>query len=170
MASRGERIRCMSGPDMGAGGNDPSGLRVNPSGHLRIYSTDPAKAKLLIRGIGSANDDLNALSLNLSPSDYDGARWKSLPKRIETTFLGDVVLDGVLFKDLYRGGIRLKDAAMTGAWKNVVFDTSCQSQKPEDNYAVYQKGVPPVGWSEDPAVKNPVISPGEKTPPRSMEK
>jgi len=69
-----------------------SGLRVNPGGRLRIHSTDPAKAKLLIRGIGSANDDLNALSLNLSPSDYDGARWKSLPNRIDVVLLGDVVL------------------------------------------------------------------------------
>jgi len=147
---------------MGAGGNDPSGLRVNPSGHLRIYSTNPAQAKLLIRGIGSANDDMNALSLNLSPSDYDGARWKSLPTRIDVVLLGDVVLDGVIFQDLYRGGIRLKDLGMASAWKNVVFAPSCQSQKPGDNYAVYQKDVPPLGWTEDPAVKNPLISPGGK--------
>jgi len=150
-------------------GDDHCALMVHPGGRMRIHSADPKKARLVFQNTGF-DQNLDNLSLNLAPWTIDSPRWASLPKRIETTFLGDVVLDGVLFKDLYRGGIRLKDAGMKSAWKNVVFDASCQSQKPEDNYAVYQKGVPPVGWSDDPAVKNPVISPGEKTPPRSMEK
>lgn len=149
-------------------GDDHCALMVSPGGQMRIHSADPKKARLVFLNAGF-DQNLDNLSLNLAPSTIDGPRWGSLPKRIETTFLGDVVLDGVLFKNLYRGGIRLKYAGMMGAWKNVVFDASCQSQKPEDNYAIYQKGVPPVGWTEDPAVKNPVISPGEKiTRPRSM--
>ena len=76
--------------------------------------------------------------------------------------LGNVVLDGVNFEDLHRGGIRLKDLGMASAWKNIIFAPSCQSQKPGDNYAVYQKNVAPLGWTEDPAVKNPLISPGGK--------
>jgi len=150
---------------------DFSALMVLPGGQMRVHSADPKMARLVFQSAGFFDQSVDNLAMSCAPWNIDGPRYVSLPKRIETTFLGDVVLDGVLFKDLHRGGIRLKDAGMTKAWTNVVFDASCQSQKAEDNYAVYQKGVPPVGWSEDPAVKNPVISPGEKiSRPRSMAK
>jgi len=150
---------------------DFSALMVLPGGQMRVHSADPKMARLVFQSAGFFDQSVDNLAMSCAPWNIDGPRYASLPKRIETTFLGDVVLDGVLFKDLHRGGIRLKDAGMTKAWPNVVFDASCQSQKAEDNYAVYQKGVPPVGWSEDPAVKNPVISPGEKiSRPRSMAK
>jgi len=143
----------------GSPGDEIFDLLVLPGGQMRVHSADPKKARLVFQYSGF---DQMVDGLPLAPWNSDGPRWASLPKRIETTFLGDVVLNGVLFKELHRGGIRLKDAGMTKAWTNVVFDASCQSQKPEDNYAVYHKGVPPVGWTEDPAVKNPVVSPGEQ--------
>jgi len=140
---------------------DVCGVLVSPGGRLQVYSAEPTKARLVFRNSGY---DKNPDGMSISPSNTDGPRWSSLPRRIDVLFLGDVALDGVLFEDLHMGGIRLKDLAMKDSWKNITFAPSCQSQKPEDNYVVHQKGVPPIGWSEDPSVKNPVRTEG-KAPP-----
>jgi hypothetical protein len=126
--------------------SDSCGLRVSPGGTMRVYSADPVKARLVIRYSGSDPDPEYTVAM-------DAKRWQAVPRRIDVVFLGNVVLDGVVFEDLYRGGIRLRDGGMVDSWKNITFGPSCRSQKPEDNYAIYRKGDPPAGWREGPAVK-----------------
>jgi len=144
----------MAGGDIG--NRDASGIRVAKGGTMRVYSTDPAKARLVIRHSNNEHAP-SMMGLNVNPSiqDKNRPRFNQAPHLVDMVFLGDVVLDGIVFEDLFKGGIRLGDPKMKDAWKNIVFATSCQSQKPEDNYALYQKDTPPIGWMEDPAVKNP---------------
>ncbi len=58
----------------------------------------------------------------------------------------------MLFEDTHKGGIRLGDLGMKGKIKNVTFGKKCGSGKPDERFALDEKGKPPVGWSEDPVV------------------
>jgi len=135
---------------------DASGIRVAKGATMRAYSSDPAKARLVIRD-SKCERGPDSIETNIAPWVMGKRmdRYRAAPRRVDMVFLGDVVLDGVVFEDLHKGGVRLANLAMKDAWKNIVFATSCQSQKPEDNYVLYQKDTPPIGWMEDPAVKNP---------------
>jgi len=117
------------------GTKDDAGMRLYPGGTMRVHSSDPAKARLVIRcGLSDRQSSV---------------------KLIDVVLLGDAVLDGVVFMDLWKGGLRLKDLKQKKAWKHVSF-VDCQSQKPEELYAVYQKDTPPSGYTENPAM--PVLS------------
>ena len=116
---------------------DDSGLRLFPKGTMRVHSSDPTKARLVFRC--SLSDRVSSVKL------------------IDVSLLGDAVLDGVVFMDLWKGGLRLGDLKQKEAWKHVTF-ADCQSQKPEEFYAVYQKDTPPSGYTENlamPAVAMP---------------
>ena len=118
--------------DNGGSHQEGGGFVLYPKGTLRIFSSDPATARLVFR---------------CSLSDR-----RSSMKLINVDLLGEAVLDGVVFMDLWKGGLRLGDLKQKEAWKHVSF-VDCQSQKPEDLYAVYQKGTPPSGYTENPAMK-----------------
>ena len=118
-------------------GNTPSsldggGLVLSPQGSLRVFSSDPATAQLIFRS-----------------SQSDG---RSTMNFINIDLLGEAVLDGVVFMDLWKGGLRLGDLKQKEAWKHISF-VDCQSPKPEELYAVYQKDTPPSGYTENPAMK-----------------
>ena len=85
--------------------------------------------------------------------EIKGVPYRELPRRIDLVLLGDVEMDGVLFEDTHKGGIRLGDLGMQSTFKNVTFGKNCGSTKPEEMFALYEKGKPPVGWSEDPVVQ-----------------
>jgi len=143
---------------------DAAGLRINKTGKMRVYSSDPTKARLVIRN-GRCDDGPGPLDSGSDPGKLalHRNRWLALPQYVDVALLGDVVLDGVVFEDLWKGGLRLADLKQRDAWQHITLAPSCQSQKPEDLFAVYQQNVPPSGWTEDPAVKNPP-PPGEPEP------
>jgi len=141
------------------GGNerrDAAGLRISKTGKMRIYSSDPTKARLIIRN-GRCDTGPGPLDAGWDPGHLGERmnRWLALPQYTDVVLLGDVVLDGVVFEDLWKGGLRLADLKQKDSWRHITLAPSCQSQKPEDVYAVYQKDTPPSGWTEDPAVKDP---------------
>jgi len=142
----------MSGNDR----RDAAGLRLHPKATMRVHSSDPTKARLVIRcgrcDTGPGPLDSGSDNSKLSQAKF---RWQALPQYIDVLLLGDAVLDGVVFEDLWKGGVRFADLTQKDAWKNITFAPSCQSQKPEDCYGIYTKNTPPSGWSEDPAVKTP---------------
>jgi hypothetical protein len=133
---------------------DAAGLRIYPNGTMRIYSSDPTKARLVIRN-SRCDDGPGQFNMGPGQQGQYRNRWTALPHFVDVALLGDVVLDGVVFEDLWKGGVRLANLKQKDAWKNVTFGPGCQSRKPEDLYAVYRKDTPPSGWAEDPAVKNP---------------
>ena len=141
----------MGGGDVGL---DAAGIRVEKSGAMRIYSSDPAKARLIIRHSNNEHAP-SMMGLNVNPSiqGQNRPRFDKAAHLIDVVFLGDVVLDGVLFEDVFKGGVRLANLGMKDTWKHVTFGPHCGSTKPEEMFAVYQKNTPPIGWLEDPVVK-----------------
>ncbi|MBA3699631.1 MAG: hypothetical protein H0W78_12360 [Planctomycetes bacterium] len=135
---------------------DAAGLRVTKDGTLRVYSADPAKARLVIRN-SKCERGPDPIEVNIPPWELGKRmdRYRAAPRRVDVVFSGQVDLDGVLFEDVHKGGIRVADLASAARWKHISYGPNCGSKKPEEMIVVYQPGVPPVGWSEDPAVKNP---------------
>ena len=123
---------------------DGGGLVLSPKGSLRVFSSDPAAARLVFRcSLGDRDSSMQLINVDL---------------------LGDAVLDGVVFMDLWKGGLRLGDLKKKESWKHVSF-VDCQSPKPEELYAVYQKNIPPSGYTENPAMKALSMSGWEKPEP-----
>jgi len=121
------------------------GFSVSKEGKLRMSSADPKTARVVFR----------YLDRDMGPQwceKIKGAPYSELPRRIDLLLLGDIELDGVLFEDTHKGGIRLGDLGMKGKIKNVTFGKNCGSAKPDEMFALYEQGKPPVGWSEDPMV------------------
>jgi len=127
------------------------GFAVFKTGKARMYSADPKTARVVFRYLD--RDNGAAWSTTGRRNNASDPSYRDLPRRIDVLFLGDVQLDGVLFENLHKGGVRLGDLKMKDALKNVVFGESCQSTKPEENFALHQKDVAPPGWAEDPVVK-----------------
>jgi len=130
-------------------GGDVLGFFLTAKGRMREFSADPAKARVVFchhkRETGA-----DCLDFNLSPGQL-GRRsglYQKLPRRIDLVFLGDVELDGVLFQDVYKGGIRLKDLAMKEKFQNVFWGSDCGG-KPEEMFGVFMPNTPPNGWVEE---------------------
>jgi len=134
----------LSDRENGGSHQEGGGLVLSPKGTLRVFSSDPATARLVFR---------------CSLSDRNSSM-----KLINVDLLGEATLDGAVFMDLWKGGLRLGNHKQKDAWKHVSF-VDCQSQKPEELYAVYQKGTPPSGYTENPALKALSMSGYEKPEP-----
>jgi len=102
------------------GGLDSPGFDLRKQGRMRVVSADPKTARVIFQYL-----------------DRDPSKTAKLP--ISFRFLGEAELDGVVFEDLLKGGIVLGDLSMKDKWKNITFAPSCMSQKPEDNYVLYQQ-------------------------------
>jgi len=129
---------------------EPCGFQVYASGKVRMASADPKTARVVFRYLN--RDTGPAWSSTGRPRNTPSPFYKELPRRIDLLLLGDVQLDGVLFEDLHKGGIRLADPGMRSRFKNVVFGKNCGSDKPDELFSVFKPGVAPIGWSEDPVV------------------
>jgi len=122
------------------------GFTLEQGATMRMASADPKTARVVFR----------YLDRDMGPQwceEIKGAPYRELPRRIDLILLGDVEMDGVLFEDTHKGGIRLGDLGMKSKFKNVTFGKTSGSTKPEEMFALYVKGKPPAGWSEDPVVK-----------------
>jgi len=122
------------------------GFILEQGATMRMTSADPKTARVVFR----------YLDRDMGPQwceEIKGVPYRELPRRIDLVLLGDVEMDGVLFEDTHKGGIRLGDLGMQSTFKNVTFGKNCGSTKPEEMFALYEKGKPPVGWSEDPVVQ-----------------
>ena len=51
--------------------------------------------------------------------------YAKLPRRIDLVLEGDVEMNGVLFQEAHKGGIRLADLAMKEKFQNVSWGLNC---------------------------------------------
>ncbi len=99
------------------------GFEVVPTGTIRVHSADPTEARLVFcchrqDGCGDTG--------SLPSKEQDPKKWaayEKLPRRINLVFWegADVQLDGVEFRDIEKGGIRLQDLNMKDPWKHVYY-------------------------------------------------
>jgi hypothetical protein len=128
---------------------DVFGFHVTSKGRFRVHSADPAKARAVFCFHGRETSAGDA-GFNVHPSEL-GRRadlYEKLPRQIDLVLLGDVELNGVLFEDVHKGGIRLKDMAMKDKFQNVFWGRNCGG-KPEEMFAVFKPNTPPQGWVEE---------------------
>jgi len=104
-----------------AGAPGAKGLIVEPKGVIRVYSKDPATARLVIGWHQNKQRDPRN-----EPGKYD-----KMPRTINVALLGSVPLNGVLFNDVRKGGIELPDPAARQQWKNVSFGKGCAAAADE---------------------------------------
>lgn len=106
--------------------NGPSqfsyGLVVDEQGGVRVHSADPSQHQLVLRWHGAER------SL--------GQGADNEPRTINMLFLGDVVLDGVLFDHVKAGGIELRDESMRRSWGHVAFGDH-NAAPPDQLFAVF---------------------------------
>jgi hypothetical protein len=130
-------------------GGEVFGFQVTPKGRLRVHSADSAKARAVFcyhkRETGA-----ECLDFNLPPGQLNTREdlYKKLPRRIDLVLLGDVELDGVVFEDVHKGGIRLRDMAMRDKFRNVVWGKNCGG-KPDEMFSLFKPHTPPQGWVEE---------------------
>ena len=99
-------------------GSDPKhGMSVRD---LRIYSTNPKKARLVLQYHGRDGDGEKPVpSKDMDPERH--AIYQNLPRKISVVFRDSVVLNGVVFNDFLKGGIKLADPSDRRTWKNVFY-------------------------------------------------
>jgi len=135
----------MSGDHRG----DVFGFHVTPKGRFRIFSADPEKCRAVFCFHGRETSVGDA-GFNVHPTEL-GKRsdlYKKLPRRIDLVLEGDVELNGVLFDDVHKGGIRLRDMAMKDTFQNVFWGEKCGG-KPAEMFDVFKPNTPPRGWAEE---------------------
>ena len=93
---------------------------------LKVFSADPAKARLVLRWHGQTSAGLTK---------------RGGKPRLVLGLLGTYDLDGVLFDDIGAGGIRLSDLAAWKAWKHVAFGANCDGS----GDALFSLETPPKG-------------------------
>ena len=126
-----------------------SGFSVAAQGKLRMHSADPTSARVVFRYL---DRDGGIAWCNKRNGGHGNPFYKELNKRIDVTFLGDVEMDGVVFEDVHQGGVRLGNLGMKSKLKHVTFGKNCGSAKPDEMFALYEQGKPPLGWLVDPVV------------------
>jgi hypothetical protein len=118
---------------------DFRGFEVVPTGTIRVHSADPAKARLVFcchqqDGAGDSGDLPNPKQ---EPERW--AAYENLPRRINLVFWkgAELQFDGVVFRDIEKGGIRLEDLSMKDSWKHVVYGEN-NAGPPEELLVQYQ--------------------------------
>jgi hypothetical protein len=96
-------------------------------GSLRVYSTNPAKARLVLDWCG--------LPVGSQTACMGKANFEKL-KQVKDTFLdiyllGDVDLNGVVFNHIAKQGITVKDPEEVRKWRNVAWGPD-NAGKPEE--------------------------------------
>jgi hypothetical protein len=108
---------------------------VMHAGSMRSYSTDLAKAHLVITTMENERICPDPDSAEYKKSiAREGAleeyyKWKlALPRGIDAYFGKDVMIDGVEFEQLRAGGLMYRDAAARAGWKNITFGQGCAAK------------------------------------------
>jgi hypothetical protein len=101
-------------------------LENNPGGNTRfeVHSTDPAKARLVVRWNGHTSDKL---------TKRGGKPY------ITVGLFNKFSLDGIMFENLAKGGLVLSDPDQVKEWKNLSFGPSCDGKAAD----FVRKGGPP---------------------------
>jgi hypothetical protein len=142
------------------------GLVLRPEGDLRVYTREPAKARLRIQWMGTSQWSVGPPFIwrhkPLKPTDrgYDmDRRWREAFARkliqpyIELSLQRDLDLSNVAFDDVRRHGIRLVELDNRKRWNNVSFGERNEA-RPDDLFAYT-----PVsgGWECKPVRISPVV-------------
>jgi hypothetical protein len=88
---------------------------------IRVYSADPAKARLIISSTSSVEGFHTGLG-NLVGNPTEKASGK---KGIAIQLAGDIQLDGVVFDYVSEGGIGLADPGWIQQWKHISYGPHC---------------------------------------------
>jgi len=103
-------------------GPDDSGLLVSETGSFKVYTANPAKARLLVNCHKLDQDEgqLGILFRNLNVNaDQAMAKAKAVPKLVDMVLLGEADLSNVCFDDVLKGGIRMSDTSKATRWTHV---------------------------------------------------
>jgi len=121
-----------------AGRPDDHGLVVRPEGKMRVHSADPAKARLVVTWNGLKSDESGTPEDLVKPGITD---LDAIPRKVSVVLQGDVSLDGVTFDHVLKGGIKMPDPSIRGAW-NMVFGAHNEG-KPDELFSVLQGKLTP---------------------------
>ncbi len=97
-----------------------SGLYAAAGSHLRTFSADPARHRLVVTSLVSDPDYYSGQGRRLG----DPGRKASGTAGVSMDLAGSVRFDGVLFDYVGRGGIRLADPSVRNEWTHVAFGPS----------------------------------------------
>ncbi|MFO8014904.1 MAG: chitobiase/beta-hexosaminidase C-terminal domain-containing protein [Phycisphaerae bacterium] len=97
------------------------GLEIWPGAQVRVHSADPAEARLVFRYHGKDGFGDTGAPPKKGEPGYEA--YLAIPRQIDITIWdgADVQLDGVLFDDVRKGGLRLMDPDIRDAWKHVFY-------------------------------------------------
>jgi hypothetical protein len=101
------------------------GLVFRPSAEVEVHTDDPRNARLVIHWHERENTWQRGRMKNESGKDY-----MAFPRKIEIIVEGELVLNGVLFDDVHRGGIRMAHPEVRRKWRNIFFGDD--NAAPED--------------------------------------
>ncbi len=101
--------------------DDYRGLEIWPHAEVRVYSTNPSQARLVFRYHGKDGFGDTGAPPKEGTADYEA--YLAIPRQIDITIWNgaDVQLNGVLFDDVRKGGIRLQNLNMKDEWRNVFY-------------------------------------------------
>jgi len=101
------------------GGPNDYGMVVRPDGTVRVTSSDPKTARLVITWNG------------LSSAKFEGAGEPATqPLTVDLVLQGKISLEGVMFDHILKGGIHVTDPAAAKSWKATFGDHN--EGKPEE--------------------------------------
>ena len=104
-----------------------SGLYSALGSMMRVYSADPAKARLVIGSTVGVADFRNGRGQQIGAPDSKAAGNLGTAMQLA----GDVKLDGVHFDYVSKGGIALANIDDSKNWKNVTFGPHCAGPSEE---------------------------------------
>jgi len=88
---------------------------------IRVYSSDPQKARLVVSSVTSVPGWHDGLGKLVSKPEEKAAGKKGVAMQLS----GDVRFDSTLFDYISAGGIAVADPAVRQRWKNVAFGPNC---------------------------------------------
>jgi len=98
-----------------------TGLYAALGSMMRVYSADPAKARLVVSAITSVPDFYDGKGRPVGKPEEKAAGTKGIALQLA----GDVKLENTLFDYVSVGGIGLAEFSQTNEWRNVVFGPHC---------------------------------------------
>ncbi len=105
-----------------------SGLYAALGSFIRVYSTDPKKARLVVTSITSVKEFTDGQGGSVGSSSESAKENKGVMLQLA----GDVHLDGAHFDYLAKGGIGLFNPKTAKEWKNVTFGKKCDGDDFDD--------------------------------------
>lgn len=109
------------------GPTEGMGLILHKDGELAVNSSDPKTARLVFKWHRRENESFPLKG----PEPADVA---AKPHGIGMMLLGTLRLDGVVFDDVLKGGVKLGDPAARSAWRNVTYGSG-NAGKPDELFA-----------------------------------